>query len=127
MPFRMSPMFTVVPVMVTIVFVLLAGVVVVRAVQSLCAWKRNNASPVLEVEARVVAKRTEVRLRRHHSADGIGLDRMSSATRYYVTFELQRSSRMELRVPDADYGMLAEGDEGVLTFQGTRFLGFGRR
>ncbi len=25
-----------------------------------------------------------------------------------------------------DYGMLAEGDRGRLTFQGTRFLGFER-
>ena len=25
-----------------------------------------------------------------------------------------------------DYGLMAEGDEGRLTFQGTRFLGFER-
>ena len=33
---------------------------------------------------------------------------------------------MELQVDDAEYGMLAEGDTGRLSFQGTRYLGFER-
>ena len=33
---------------------------------------------------------------------------------------------MELSVKSSEYGMLAEGDSGRLTFQGTRFLGFER-
>ena len=34
--------------------------------------------------------------------------------------------RMELRLSGAEYGMLAEGDRGRLTFQGTRYLSFER-
>ena len=34
---------------------------------------------------------------------------------------------MELPVTGPEYGMLAEGDRGRLTFQGTRYLGFERR
>jgi hypothetical protein len=33
---------------------------------------------------------------------------------------------MELHVAGVEYGMLAEGDFGNLSFQGTRFLGFER-
>ncbi|MEG2144477.1 MAG: DUF2500 domain-containing protein, partial [Oscillospiraceae bacterium] len=34
--------------------------------------------------------------------------------------------RMEFSVSDQEYGLLAENDMGVLTFQGTRYLGFQR-
>ena len=37
---------------------------------------------------------------------------------------MEKGKRLELGVKDAEYGMLAEGDQGVLTYQGTRFLGF---
>ena len=33
---------------------------------------------------------------------------------------------MEMNVGGQDYGMLAEGDVGKLTFQGTRYLNFER-
>ena len=34
--------------------------------------------------------------------------------------------QMEFHVSGSDYGMLAEGDTGRLTFQGTRYLSFER-
>lgn len=45
---------------------------------------------------------------------------------YYVTFEVESGDRMEFSVYGKEYGMLAEGDEGKLTFQGSRYLGFER-
>ena len=51
---------------------------------------------------------------------------MTSSTSYYVTFQVESGDRMELSVKSSEYGMLAEGDSGRLTFQGTRFLGFER-
>ena len=50
----------------------------------------------------------------------------SARTRYFATFELEKGTRLELEVNDYEYGMLAEGDQGKLTFQGTRYLGFER-
>lgn len=47
-------------------------------------------------------------------------------TSYYVTFQVESGDRMELSVNGSEYGMLAEGDEGKLSFQGTRYLGFER-
>jgi hypothetical protein len=34
---------------------------------------------------------------------------------------------MELGVPDKEFGLLAEEDLGILTFQGTRYQGFERK
>ena len=51
----------------------------------------------------------------------------TTSTTYYATFQVQSGDRMELPVPATEYGLLIEGDEGDLTFQGTRFLSFDRR
>lgn len=50
----------------------------------------------------------------------------SSSTTYYVTFQVDSGDRMEFSVSGQEYGLLAEGDRGKLTFQGTRYLGFER-
>ena len=42
------------------------------------------------------------------------------------TFQVESGDRMELPVSGREYGMLAEGDIGKLTFQGTRYLSFER-
>ncbi len=44
----------------------------------------------------------------------------------FVTFELEKGERIELGVKGSEYGMLAEGDRGRLSYQGTRYLGFER-
>ena len=79
---------------------------------------RNNNSPVETYNAVVVAKRAHV--------SGGGNDSAAS-TSYHVTFELEDNTRLELRVRAREYGVMAEGDRGVLTRQGTRFLGFERK
>jgi hypothetical protein len=43
-----------------------------------------------------------------------------------VTFEVESGDRMELHISAQEYGLLAEGDMGKLTFQGTRYHGFER-
>lgn len=45
---------------------------------------------------------------------------------FHVTFQVESGDRMELPVSGREYGMLAEGDIGKLTFQGTRYLSFER-
>jgi hypothetical protein len=39
---------------------------------------------------------------------------------------VESGDRMEFEVPDTEFGMLAEGDTGKLSFRGTRYLGFER-
>ncbi len=118
-------MFNIVPVIIILGFVIVFGTIIVRTVQGIKQWKRNNESPVLTVDAKVVTKRADVRSY-HHGTGTHDVHHMSSSTTYYVTFEVASGDRLEFRVSGTDYGMLAENDIGRLTFQGTRYLGFER-
>lgn len=62
-------------------------------------------------------------------SNGVGNNHMHHASRtsYFVTFEVESGDRMEFCVDGSQYGMMVEGDNGKLTFQGTRFLGFVRQ
>lgn len=44
-----------------------------------------------------------------------------------MTFQVQSGDRLELGVDDPEFGMLAEEDIGMLTFQGTRYKEFVRK
>lgn len=105
-------------------FLILAafGVVLVRG---LVQWGRNNKSPRLTVEATIVSRRADTSIHLHNT--GSGACHTSRSTWYYVTFQVASGDRMELSVPSREYGLLAEGDRGELTFQGTRYLSFERK
>jgi hypothetical protein len=105
--------------MMSLLFPLVFGLIVVVILRMIRQWHYNNKQPVLTVDAVCVAKRQEYS--RHMHNDGL-----SSSTWYYATFEVESGDRMELAVGGRDYGLLVEGDSGRLTFQGTRFLGFER-
>lgn len=112
-------------IMFGLVFFLVIGVFVVTFIKGVMQWNKNNHSPRLTVGARVVAKRTNVSHHHHHgTVDHVG--HSSSSTTYYVTFEVESGDRIELKVHGHEFGMLIEGDEGKLSFQGTRYLGFER-
>lgn len=113
-------MFSIFPFLFITVFVIVIGTFVVMAVRGVGTWSKNNASPRLTVSAQVVTKRTQVS--RHHHQDSMS----HTSTTYYATFQVESGDRMEFSVSGAEYGMLVEGDQGSLTFQGTRYLGFER-
>ncbi|MCD8327314.1 MAG: DUF2500 domain-containing protein [Lachnospiraceae bacterium] len=114
-------------VMFIIVFVFVIGTFVAAAVRGVSTWNKNNHSPRLTVRATVVSKRMDVRHQHHaHAGDVTGTHGYygTSATDYFATFQVESGDRMELAVAGSEYGMLVEGDEGNLTFQGTRYLSF---
>lgn len=113
-------MFTIVLVIVVI------GSFIVMAVRGTAQWNRNNQSPRLTVDAELVSRRTEVSTFHHGGHNGTDMCHASSSTTYYVTFQVDSGDRMEFSVSGQEYGLLAEGDRGKLTFQGTRYLGFER-
>ena len=118
-------MLRVIPILVALGFLFVFGTLIVRAVRGAKQWKQNNASPVLTVDATVKAKRADVQS--YYSGPEMDHARhTASSTRYYVTFEVESGDRMEFSVRDTEYGLLAEGDTGKLSFQGTRYLGFER-
>lgn len=112
-------------IMFILAFVLVIGMFLVFAVKGIVQWNQNNHSPRLTVPAVIVAKRTNV-TRHHHSGAG-GHHHHHTSTSYYVTFQFGGGDRMELLVSGSEYGMLIEGDQGDLSFQGTRYLGFERK
>ncbi len=119
-------MFSIVPVIVIIGFIFVFGTIIVRSVQGAKQWQRNNESPVLTVDATVVTKRTNTSTYHHNTGTMNMHHHTSSSTTYYATFEVPSGDRIELKIRDTEYGMLAEDDIGKLTFQGTRYLGFER-
>ena len=79
-------------------------------------WEASSAGCAVTVTLRTYRHGGTEHSRRH----------ASSRTYYYATFQVESGDRMELEVPDMEYGLLVEGDRGRLTFQGTRFQGFRR-
>ena len=114
-------MFNIVSIIVPVGFVIILSLILIQVFRGLRQWNSNNQSPIQTMEVTIVAKRTEVS---HHS--NVGTHHSSSSTYHYATFEADDRSRMELGVRGQDFGMLVEGDKGLLTFQGTRFKGFER-
>ncbi|WP_312281267.1 DUF2500 domain-containing protein [Oscillibacter sp.] len=105
-------------------FVVMIGILITRAAKGAQQWKKNNDSPVLTVDATIVAKRSDVS--HHHHTGANDMPYTSSSTTYYVTFQVASGDRMEFTVQGTEYGMLTEQDTGKLTFQGTRYLEFER-
>lgn len=104
-----------------IFFIFIFGVIAWTFIKGIKQNMYNNKQPIIPVESKIVAKRYDVS--HHHHGDN---NTHHSSTSYYVTFEMSNGERMELLVPDKDFGMLVEGDEGTLQFQGTRFISFTR-
>lgn len=105
-------------------FFLILAMIVITMLRSLLQWNKNNHSPRLTVPATVVTKRSST-THSHHNT-GTGAMHTSASTSYYATFQVESGDRMELHISGTEYGMLAEGDYGMLTFQGTRYLSFER-
>ena len=122
----MDIMFAIFPIIFSLMFLLVFGVVLFGIIKGISQWNKNNNSPRLTVPATVVAKRTNVSHHHHnHGVDHVG-HHTSTSTDYYVTFQVESGDRMELHMAGHQYGLLVEGDRGKLTFQGTRFLSFER-
>ena len=115
------------PILFGLVFCLVMGMFIYAIVHNVKEKRANDAAPVLTVEALVKTKRMDT----YHTSptyDGDGHRTSSGSyhTSYYATFEVESGDRLELQVSDYEYGQLAEGDRGKLTFQRKRFLQFGR-
>ncbi|QDX95871.1 DUF2500 domain-containing protein [Brevibacillus laterosporus] len=107
----LSFMSTVIPVIVIGGFVFVIGF-------SLFIWTKNNNSPLENKQAHIISKRLQV---------SGGSENHSTHTSYYVTFEFADGDRKEFQLTGPQYGLLVEGDRGIISYQGTRFKGFQRQ
>lgn len=115
----MDWLFSVFPVMFVVVFLTFFIIFVSTLLTGLARRKKDNESPRLTVPAVVVSRRTE-----YHS--NAAQQSTMGRTSYYATFQVESGDRMEFSMTGPEYGVLAEGDRGRLSFQGTRYLGFAR-
>lgn len=123
---------TVFPILFTLAFFIIAGGIIVMVVKGVGEWHSNNQSPRLTVSAVLLTKRTHTQAHHHHHGAGgtAGIHgtggHTTHSTSYYATFQVESGDRMEFLVSGTEYGILVEGDQGMLHFQGTRYLGFDR-
>jgi hypothetical protein len=113
MPDLLFPIFTV---FFVVFFIAIFAFIVWAIFNQMRIAARNRASALLSREARLVGKRQDVH------GGGETRARMS----YYATFEFTDGSREEFGVTGEEYGLLAEGDRGILQSQGTWYKGFER-
>lgn len=113
-------MFSLMSMLFPVFFILIFGLFIFTIGRNIKEWNSNNKEPVLTVAAKLVSKR--INNRRHHNSNG----HSSTSTSYYATFEVESGDRMEFHISGKEYGILAEGDMGKLTFQGTRYHSFER-
>jgi len=95
-----------------IVFFLIIG-------KNMTQWFKKENSPRLTVPAKIVDMRRKTH---HHHSNG----HHHHSHTYHITFEVESGDRMELKVHRNEYGLLTVGESGMLSFQGTRYLGFER-
>lgn len=98
-----------------IVFIIIAIIILYHVFSSIGENIKNSSLPILTVDSNVLTKRVEVSGHKH------------SYTEYYITFEFENGDRIELKIPSKEYGMIAEGDKGYLSFQGTKYKSFKRK
>lgn len=105
-------------------FIIIFGLILFNIFKGIKEWSYNNKQPVLSVAAKIVAKRNHTS---RSTSTHDGHHHHHTTTRYYVTFEVESGDRMEMQVSTKEYGLLAEGDSGKLTFQGSRYHNFERK
>ncbi len=105
-----------------IFFIIVAGIIIsgfaYAIIKGITSWSTNNAAEIVTQRCKVVDKRTEV---------WGGSGDSSAKTNYYITYEFEDHTRKELHVRDNYYGLITVGDQGELTYQGTRFKEFLRQ
>lgn len=87
-----------------------------RVATALRRASRIAKSPERSAEATVLSKRIEVR----------AIDRSSSDQRHFATFQFPSGERAEFELTGHQFGLLAEADQGTLTWKGPRYVGFAR-
>ncbi|AQT86484.1 hypothetical protein B1222_22145 [Paenibacillus larvae subsp. pulvifaciens] len=110
--------------MFSIMFTVVAVIIAITGFRMYREWSYTNKQPLLTVDAYVVSKRHHTTSHTHNQD---GHMHHNTDTSYFVTFEVESGDRIEMRIQGTEFGQLAEGDWGRLTFQGNRFHRFERR
>lgn len=103
-----------------IMFSIIIGLSIIIVIRQ---WWKNRCSPLIVTQATVLNKRIEEHYIRSKRNAGIGM-RTRKVLVYYIIFHLEGGERIELRVNNNEYMKLQKGQQGKLSFQGSKYLGF---
>ena len=96
--------FSIMRIMVPVMFVLVFGIIIVTMVRGIGEWNKNNHSPKLSVPAKVVSRRTAVSHHHHHQGNG-----MYHPYRYQLLRHLSGRERRPDRVSGFRHGIRHAG------------------
>ena len=99
-----------------IMFFAILSVILFRIFKSIKRSADNSSKPVEKVYVTLVGKTSQEHYRHNHT----------SYTERYLTFETASGERIVLEVNGEQYALFIEGDRGMLTHQGYRFIDFVR-
>lgn len=107
--------------MPSILFAGTIAFVLIKAVRKNKQREKNALCSVLTVRARVKSRRLIIRPN-NITALGVATDTLEGK----VVFESEDGEELEFRLIGKTYRDIIEGDEGMLTYQGSDFISFDR-
>ena len=106
-------------------FIMIFAVIAVIAVSGLFRWNKNNNSPRLTVDAKVVAKRENVS-HHVHAGNDFASHTSYTSTYYYVTFEFDFGRPHRVSGSECGIWHACGRRRRKARIPGTRFLSFDR-
>ena len=104
-----------------LLFVVIIVFILIKAVKKNNQREKNALRPVLTVRARVKSRRLIIRPN-NITALGVATDTLEGK----VVFESEDGEELEFRLIGKTYRDIFDGDEGMLTYQGSDFISFER-
>lgn len=90
-----------------VIFLIIIVIICMADANTIVCWFKNNRAPVHSMGASVLTKEI-------------------NENKYYVCFGLEDGKLKRLLVDSYVYLSLVEGEKGILTYQGTRFIRYDR-
>jgi Protein of unknown function (DUF2500) len=109
------------PILIGLVFAAILGTVAYQLIRKARQSSRNDALPVLTAPATVSGMRTNTIAQ---PADINPKYKVEPSTKFFARFRLHDSQSLEFELSNEQFAPLAEGQQGTLTYQGTRYVGF---
>lgn len=110
-----------------IMLVLIIAIFTAILFRCIFEWTINKCSAMESVDAFVVAKQQGmIQQQIPNAGDATGGHGFTLQEQpwYKITFRMTDSTEKEFNVDNQSFRELKEGEKGILTYQGTRYLGF---
>nr|WP_294696849.1 DUF2500 domain-containing protein [uncultured Blautia sp.] len=110
-----------------IMLVLIIAIFTAILFRCIFEWTINKCSAMESVDALVVAKQQGmIQQQIPNTGDATGGHGFTLQEQpwYKITFRMTDSTEKEFNVDNQSFRELKEGEKGILTYQGTRYLGF---